>query len=371
MSQFKNIPYIPTSEKLTDLIFSKLKKIQVAPPKRGRKRRSDYSFYKTLYFRQFRFLFSELKDHLEHIAQSFPQIDELHPFHRELIDVLFGIEKLRTSLSRIRHTRKAIESIEVEVSRKLGHSKTAEEAKQIRNEALGRVGSALKKLKVPLDELIAAKIQLSKVPDFDLKQKTIAFAGGPNAGKSSFVKLVSTGRPEIASYPFTTRELICGHRRHQFESIQLVDTPGLLDRPLQERNQIEMKSILALKYLTDMIIFLFDPSKNATLTLEEQNNLFMEIKKAFPEIPITAFINKKDLIPKEQLPEIFAKIGEHALIATVEEHKNELETIIQNIVETMPETKLFIAQEELKKPKKKKKKTDEIEWIFFDEEDTN
>jgi len=372
MSQFKNIPYIPTAEKLADLIFSKLKKIQVEPPKRGKKKRSDYSFYRTLYFRQFRFLFPELKSELERIADSFPMIDELHPFHKELIDVLFGIEKLRTNLSRIKHTKKAIESIEVEVSRKLGRSQTAEEAKRIRQEALGRVGSAIRKLEKPLAELISAKIQLSKVPDFNLEQKTIAFAGGPNAGKSSFVKLVSTGKPEIASYPFTTKELICGHRQNRFESIQLVDTPGLLDRSLHERNQIEMKSILALKYLADAIVFLYDPSKNATLTLAEQQNLFQEIKKTFPETPMYVFINKKDIIPKEQLPAIFKQLGEHRLIATTEEYKNELEEVIQTIIDNLPQKKFFIQDKKEKEPHvEKQKKTDEIEWIFFDEDSSD
>ncbi|MCK5299108.1 MAG: hypothetical protein KAJ76_09390, partial [Candidatus Heimdallarchaeota archaeon] len=197
MSQFKRIPHIPTSDKLADTVFSQLKKIRVELPRKLKKKRSDYSFYKTLYFRQFRHLFPDLEKRLEKIVSSFPLINDLHPFHRDLIEVLYGIEKLKTSLSRINNTKKSLKSIERDVSRKLGQSETAEEAKEVRKEAIGRIGSTIKKLTDPLNELITAKIQLSKVPDFNLYEKTIAFAGAPNAGKSSFVKLISTGNPEI------------------------------------------------------------------------------------------------------------------------------------------------------------------------------
>ncbi|RLI69871.1 MAG: hypothetical protein DRP02_09625, partial [Candidatus Gerdarchaeota archaeon] len=171
--------------------------------------------------------------------------------------------------------------------------------------------------------------------------------------------------------PFTTKELICGHRQNRFESIQLVDTPGLLDRSLHERNQIEMKSILALKYLADAIVFLYDPSKNATLTLVEQQNLFREINKTFSETPMYVFINKKDIIPKEQLPAIFKQLGEHRLIATTEEYKNELEEVIQMIIDNLPQKKFFMEEKEEKKHVEKRKKTDKIEWIFFDEDSSD
>ncbi len=368
MSQFKNIPHIPTSEKLADMIFSKLKKIQMDPLKTKQKRRSDFSFYKTLYFRQFRYLFPEIENQLMTIVNNFPIIDALHPFHKELIDVLFGVEKLQISLSRINNTRWALRSIEREVSKKLGRSTTADEAKKIRSETIGRVGSTLKKLSEPLNDLIEAKIQLSKLPDFNLNEKTIAFAGPPNAGKSSFVKLISTGTPEIASYPFTTKELICGHRKEQFTSYQLLDTPGLLDRPLNERNNIEMKSILALKYLADSIIFLYDPTEDAPLTLEHQQNLLNNIKEKFSEIPIYIFINKGDILSEEQLKQVFQKIGEHRVIATVESNKSLLEEIIQEILTKIPEKKPYAPEKKKKEPELegKIKKEDNIEWIFFD-----
>ena len=41
---------------------------------------------------------------------------------------------------------------------------------------------------------------------------TVVIAGYPNVGKSSFIRLVSSATPEIASYPFTTKGVIVGHR---------------------------------------------------------------------------------------------------------------------------------------------------------------
>ncbi len=372
MSQFRKIPYIPTADKLADMVFSKLKKIRVDAPRKIKMKRSEISFYKTLYFRQFRFIFPEFDTKLTDIANSFPFIEELHPFHKELIEVLFGIEKIRTSLSRIKNTRKSLRSIERDVSKKLGICEFTEEAKKIRREAIGRIGSTIKKLEQPLNDLIEAKIQLSKVPDFNLFEKTIAFAGAPNAGKSSYVKIVSTGKPEIAAYPFTTKELNCGHRKHGFEAIQLVDTPGLLDRPLHERNEIEMRSILALKHFADYIIFLYDTTEGAPLTLQQQLNLCNEIKEIFPNIPILTLINKKDILTKNQLANAEALLGKLETISTLENNKKQLEDIVLMVTEKISEKKLYVRPEEIEKIEEappKSKKEGEIEWIFFDEDD--
>lgn len=35
--------------------------------------------------------------------------------------------------------------------------------------------------------------------------------GAPNVGKSSIIRAVSTGTPEVNSYPFTTRGMSLGH----------------------------------------------------------------------------------------------------------------------------------------------------------------
>jgi len=51
--------------------------------------------------------------------------------------------------------------------------------------------------------------------------------GGPNAGKSQLLARLTNAKPEIAEYPFTTREPQPGMMHWEDVSIQLVDTPPI------------------------------------------------------------------------------------------------------------------------------------------------
>jgi ribosome-interacting GTPase 1 len=55
----------------------------------------------------------------------------------------------------------------------------------------------------------------------------VILLGGPNAGKSSLLKAVTRATPEIAPYPFTTREPQLGMMPWEDVSVQLVDTPPI------------------------------------------------------------------------------------------------------------------------------------------------
>jgi len=46
----------------------------------------------------------------------------------------------------------------------------------------------------------------------------------------------------VQPYAFTTKSLFVGHMDHKYLRWQVIDTPGLLDRPLEERNTIEMQA---------------------------------------------------------------------------------------------------------------------------------
>ena len=51
---------------------------------------------------------------------------------------------------------------------------------------------------------------------------------------------------------------------------QVIDTPGILDHPLEERNTIEMQAITALAHLRAAVLYFVDPSEECGFTIEQQ-----------------------------------------------------------------------------------------------------
>ena len=46
---------------------------------------------------------------------------------------------------------------------------------------------------------------------------------------------------EVQPYAFTTKSLFVGHMDYKYLRWQVIDTPGILDHSLEERNTIEMQ----------------------------------------------------------------------------------------------------------------------------------
>jgi ribosome-interacting GTPase 1 len=61
----------------------------------------------------------------------------------------------------------------------------------------------------------------------------VALVGPPNTGKSSLVVTLTHATPEIAAYPFTTREATPGMMRFEDIAFQLVDLPPLNDEHVE------------------------------------------------------------------------------------------------------------------------------------------
>src|SRR5215213_265269 len=55
----------------------------------------------------------------------------------------------------------------------------------------------------------------------------VLLLGGPNAGKSRILSRLTRATPEVAPYPFTTREPAAGMMEWQDVRVQLIDTPPI------------------------------------------------------------------------------------------------------------------------------------------------
>ena len=61
----------------------------------------------------------------------------------------------------------------------------------------------------------------------------------------------------------------------------MVDTPGILDHPLEDRNTIEMQAITALAHLRAAVLYVMDLSEQCGHVLEEQLELFRNLRPLF------------------------------------------------------------------------------------------
>lgn len=86
---------------------------------------------------------------------------------------------------------------------------------------------------------------------------------------------------DVQPYAFTTKSLFVGHMDYRYLRWQVVDTPGILDHPLEDRNTIEMQAITALAHLRAAVLYVMDVSEQCGHNLQEQLELFNNIRPLF------------------------------------------------------------------------------------------
>jgi len=142
---------------------------------------------------------------------------------------------------------------------------------------------------------------LSRLPSIDPYTRTIIICGFPNVGKSSFINKITRAEVEVQPYAFTTKSLFVGHTDYKYLRWQVIDTPGILDHPLEQRNVIEMQAITALAHLRACVLYVLDISEQCGHSLDEHVKLFESIKPLFTNKPLIAVMNKVDVVELNEL----------------------------------------------------------------------
>ncbi|MBR2557686.1 MAG: NOG1 family protein [Methanobrevibacter sp.] len=290
------IPTIPTPEEILDKGFSRGKK--AADLMRSQKIPKHVKG-KKIEERRVITSCQVIKDKLKSILDAVPEIEELHPFYQDYIDITVGVDDMKQALGALNWAYGILTQLEKDYAARIRRS-APEKATKLQKEAYGRISSVIYKIEKDLDFLDFAKANLRNMPTIDFEATTIVIAGFPNVGKSTLLRQITGAEPQVANYPFTTKGIQIGHTERHWKSIQIIDTPGLLDRPVLEMNNIEMNAIVALEHLADAILFIFDASETCGFHLDNQYNLLKQIEKIFGEIPVIYLFNKMDLIENKE-----------------------------------------------------------------------
>ena len=288
---FRKLPVVLNGEDLIDRSFKKSQKIQIVD------RNTLYKKKKTIIAKTESFSNSIIMT-LESYVKSFPSIDNLSSFYQDLIMIKVDTDKLKKSLGAVDWARKTCQMIYSSQSKSLKKSKNLEFLQKKQQEIFGRITSVVKQINKELENLGKAQNIMKEFPNIE-DIPTVVIAGYPNVGKSSLLRCISKAKPKIAQYPFTTKEIHVGHierkEKYVLRRFQVIDTPGLLDRPFSKRNEIEKQAIIAIKNLADIIVFLVDTSEACGYSLKDQKNLLSQMKKMFNKSKFIVVENKTDI----------------------------------------------------------------------------
>jgi len=244
----------------------------------------------------------------QELVSAWPSLDQSPLFDVAMIDACVGCDEYRKNLATLQWAAGQVQRIASQNAKKIIRTGRTDLMHEARREAYGRISSVMRQVGPALAWLSEARETLKRLPKIDPVLPCIVVCGAPNVGKSAFISALSTGTMEVNHYPFTTKQIHVGHFTHRRLAYQMVDTPGLLDRPMEQRNHIEMQAIAALEHIGSLVLFLVDESESCGTPYEEQLNLLQEVKSLLPETDLMMVSSKADLL--QPRPAMWAEVIE-------------------------------------------------------------
>eukprot|EP00294_Goniomonas_avonlea_P012893 CAMPEP_0114551796 /NCGR_PEP_ID=MMETSP0114-20121206/6790_1 /TAXON_ID=31324 /ORGANISM="Goniomonas sp, Strain m" /LENGTH=645 /DNA_ID=CAMNT_0001736645 /DNA_START=49 /DNA_END=1986 /DNA_ORIENTATION=+ len=294
---FKKITVVPTAKDFVDVVLSKT---QRKTPTVVHKQ-YHISRIRSFYMRKVKFTQANFAEKMTTILEEFPRLDDVHPFYADLMNVLYDRDHYKLALGQIATASHLIDRLTKDYIRLLKYGDSLYRCKTLKRAALGRMCTLMRKLNPSLAYLEHVRQHLARLPSIDTNTRTLLVCGYPNVGKSSFMNKVTRANVEVHAYAFTTKSLFVGHTDYKYLPWQVIDTPGILDHDLEDRNTIEMQAVTALAHLRACVMFFLDVSESCGYSIKDQVSLFHSIEPLFEGKPLLLVVNKTDLKRVEDL----------------------------------------------------------------------
>eukprot|EP01122_Echinamoeba_exundans_P006877 TRINITY_DN2004_c0_g1_i1.p1 TRINITY_DN2004_c0_g1~~TRINITY_DN2004_c0_g1_i1.p1 ORF type:complete len:644 (+),score=176.82 TRINITY_DN2004_c0_g1_i1:239-2170(+) len=297
MYNFKKIQVVPTGKEFVDIVLTRT---QRKTPTQLHSH-LPVSAIRRFYMRKVKFTQATINEKLDHILKDFPILDEIHPFYADLMNVLYDRDHYKLALGQVNTARHLIDNVAKDYIRLLKFGDSLYRCKQLKRAALGRMVKVLRRQGASFEYLEEVRKHMARLPNIDPATRTLLMCGYPNVGKSSFMNKLTRANVEVQPYAFTTKSLLVGHTDYKYLRWQVIDTPGILDHPLEDRNTIEMQAITAMAHLRCTIIYFVDISEQCGYSIKQQCELFHSIMPLFANKPLVIAMNKIDARRPEDL----------------------------------------------------------------------
>lgn len=289
---FGRLPSVAAAE---ELAASARKKATRTTPTRGLK---EAARERNLGVKRLDAMTAGLCTPLKTYVKGFPAPERFHPFERALLELTLSDKKYRATVEAVDVMRKGLLGIGKGYAAQVTKAPGVKEAEEVREKGLDELEAYYRKNARCVDDLKSIAKMLRSLPTAELETPTVALVGAPNVGKSSLVRVLSSGTPEVCNYPFTTKGIKMGHFFIEDERHIVTDTPGLINRAAEERNKIELLTIATLEHLPTCVVFVTDLSGLSGTSIYDQLELRATLYEQFAHRrPWIDVFSKAALVP--------------------------------------------------------------------------
>jgi nucleolar GTP-binding protein len=302
---FIHISKVEPAQKILDFAFKRAAKVSVKKSKvevLERVRRAEAA--------RLDVIFDSVHSQFSRIIREFPGLDNLTEFYSELLNVSVDFDKLKKGLGAVNWADKKAKELLIIHKKKGREAKSSTALVNMRKSFMGRLSSVVLQVDPNLSYLDECRKIMKEFPVIK-SAFTVCIAGFPNVGKSTLLGRITTSKPVIKDYAFTTKTLNLGYFKLKDLLVQVIDTPGTLARP-EKMNNIEKQAYLAIKYQADVVVFIFDPTDTYSVAQQEE---LLRLVKAFKK-PVIIYVSKSDIAAPERVNPL---ILEHSALQSVKE----------------------------------------------------
>jgi len=297
-------PVMPYTHYL-DRAFSRAKKS--AASLESKRYSSDITMHRVAENGRILAITKSLIEDMKAILLTFPNVDDLPEFDNELVKCTLDYPSLKRAFGAVLWAQKKTEEFGRKYQRLMGAARSEVMFKRAEAEFYGRISSIMKQINSQLLFLEQARKVMKEYPNINQGVFIVAIAGFPNVGKSTLLKKLTKAKPAIEAYPFTTKGLNLGFANYGSAYVQYIDTPGTLNR-LNKMNNIEKQAVLAIKHLSELVVYVFDLTE--PYPLAQQETLLEGLKEYHKKIIL--YLSKTDILDKQ----VVASFARHYPVIT-------------------------------------------------------